>query len=300
MEFNLVDLRILVRSNDPWRLSSLLPSLGGDFAAACRRVACKRNGSACCNCPTIAECSWYQVFAQELSVDPVALKRHQKPPLPFAFSFHAPESAENIAGMIEIRLVIIGRAIHHLDMILSGFSELLSNNSCQIKSKIEQVLCRDYQGALLPLSTDIHSNQNNSLVVLSVTDLLSGFPDNPFSVTIKLLSSLKMLKSGKQLKYFDFSQFSRSLMRRVSSLAYYYADFEFSCDYIELARHSSDFVCVEDCFLLDDNSKGGGVVGQGCFHGDFTGYMPFILLGTFLNVGKNAAYGMGCYALDLV
>lgn len=299
VEFNLIDLKILVSTDDPRRINSLVLSMGRDFATACRRVTCDHTGIFCRNCPMVAECSWYQVFAQELSADPVALKRHQKPPLPFAFSFRAPESAEYVDGMVESRLVVIGRAIHHLEMILFGFSEFLSNNSCQFKGKIEQILCRDYQGTLLPLNTDIQISQNNSLVVLSVSDLLAGFPDTPSSVTFKLLSPLKILKNGKQLKYFDFSQFARSLMRRVSSLAYYYADFEFSSDYLELALHSADFVCVEDCFLLDVNTKGGGVIGQGCFRGDFTGYMPFILLGTFLNVGKSATYGMGCYVIDL-
>ena len=299
MEFNLIDLEIIVSTDDPRRLYDLWPSVGKDFAAACRQVSCSRPGLSCRNCPSVAECSWNQVFAQELSVDPAALKRHQKPPLPFAFSFSVPESVENTEGVIASRLVVVGRAIQHLRMLLDGLSKLLADKSCQGNDTILQILCRDYQGALLPLNTGIRTNQNSCLVVLSVADLLGGVTENPSSITLKMLSPLKILQNGRQLNHFDFSQFARSLMRRVSSMAYYYADYEFICDFETLAMHTSDIVSIEKCFLKDVNAKGGGIIGQGSFSGDFSGLMPFLVLGTFLNAGKGAAYGMGSYALNL-
>lgn len=252
----------------------------------------------CKNCFPRENCAWHQVFAQELSADPVSLKRHQKPPLPFVFSFHTPELPDKRATTTENRLVVIGRAINHLSMLLDGFSGLLSNNPCRIKGEIQQISSRDYQGAFIPLGNNEPTKQFDNLVVLSAASLLDLFAVNISCITLRLLSPLKILKDGKQLNGFEFDQFARSLMRRVSSLAHYYADFEFTCDFKALSEHSSDIICMKDDFTRDTNKKGMGITGQGIFCGDFGELMPFLILGSYFHVGKGAAYGMGCYTIN--
>ena len=37
----------------------------------------------------------------------------------------------------------------------------------------------------------------------------------------------------------------------------------------------------------------GGLVGSVTYAGDWVGFLPFVALGAFLHVGKNATFGLG-------
>ena len=50
-----------------------------------RQACCRSLGTQCSVCKEQAACPYREVFAQELSTDPDIVRRHQKPPLPFAF-----------------------------------------------------------------------------------------------------------------------------------------------------------------------------------------------------------------------
>jgi hypothetical protein len=82
-------------------------------------------------------------------------------------------------------------------------------------------------------------------------------------------------------------------------LAYYYGDLEFSCDYKELSRQADAVTCTDAHFVLaaDRNRKRAGLLGYGRFQGDFTGLLPFLVVGLYVHAGKGSAFGMGAYEL---
>jgi hypothetical protein len=108
-----------------------------------------------------------------------------------------------------------------------------------------------------------------------------------------------LFDDGHLLHNFDFSRFAKSLLRRVSSLAYYYGRYEFSCDYKELSRQADAVICAENHFILatDRNRRMSGLVGDGSFRGDFSGLLPFLTAGLYVHTGKGSSFGMGGYEL---
>jgi hypothetical protein len=299
LEFNLVNLKIIVRTANPARLSRLLAESGTDFTNECKSIACNRHAANCKHCPERGGCAWYSVFSQALAVDPVALKRHQKPPLPFVFSFPLSADATDAPGILECRLVVIGQAIPHLEMLMEGFSKLLESDDCDVPADIISFGSLDYQGAMQILGNESGITRPEGLVVLSAEGLLESRPWEYACLAIRLLSPLRLLEDGRPLTRFDFSRFACSVMRRVSSLAYYYGESEFDCDFKELSCQADAVNCTEDnfCHATCGNRKMSGITGFGSFKGDFSGLMPFLVLGTYVHVGKGAAYGMGCYEL---
>ncbi|GCF85834.1 hypothetical protein GSbR_24340 [Geobacter sp. SVR] len=238
------------------------------------------------------------VFGQELAPDPDALKRHQKPPLPFAFSF--PVSGGQ-AGTIECRLVVAGSAIACLDMLLEGFSSLLSGDEEQRRCQILSIESCDYQGTRLQLGHGSRLSRPENLVVLSSVGILESRAWNLEWQEIRLLTPLKLLSEGRQLTHFSFALFARSLLRRISSLAYYYGGCQADCDFRDLSRQADAIALCEDHFVTACLPGGGrrlsGIAGHGCFSGDFSGLLPFLALGTYLNAGKTAAFGLGNFTL---
>ncbi len=301
MEFNLVNLKITVRTANPILLSLRLVGQGSEFADSCKRVACRRPQMPCGRCPDQAGCAWYAVFGQGLATDPAAIKRYQKPPLPFVFSFPLPGADGNPSENMDCGLVVVGGAISCLEMLLEGFAQFLKGIPGSEPNEIIRVAALDYQGESRTLGSNARISRPENLAVLSAAGIVESCPWECSQLVVRLLSPLKLVVDGRSCTRFDFSRFARSLMRRISSLAYYYADCELVSDFRDLSCQAESVVCVDDGFYygtpVGTGKKLAGVMGSGCFRGDFSGLMPFLVLGTHLHVGKGASYGMGCYSI---
>ena len=299
MDFNLVNLVVTVQTANSAILLKWLHNIGCELSAICKSGVCRWPARVCEICSSRESCSWYLVFGQRLTVDPFALKRHQKPPLPFVFSFPAPDDLCKNTDLVECGLVLIGRAIPHLEMLLEGFTELLADDTCPTPAEVVLVASRDYQRNLQTVGAGSSITQPDELAVLSTEGLLQIYPWECIDLGIRLLSPLRLLEGGHPLSRFDFSCFARSVMRRVSSLAYYYGGCEIDSDFKFLSIQTGKVACVEDHFFHETcmSRKRTGMTGYGNFHGDFIGLMPFLVLGMYLHVGKGAAFGMGRYEL---
>jgi hypothetical protein len=295
MDFNLIDLVITVRTDDVFQLSLALPLLGNTFAAACRKTACLHPDKSCDSCSRQKECTWNLVFGQHLTSDPSALKRFQKPSLPFMFTFPCRGELSDNATEIVCSLVVVGQAIQCLDMLLDGFSEILSTFGAEVFS----VGTRDYQGTVNLLEEGYSANCTENLVVLSSNELFENCIWTDTDLHIRLLTPLRLFEEGHLLRTFDFNRFAMTLLRRVSSLAYYYGAHEFASDYKELAQQAAAIICTDDHFTFAAGSdrRMSGITGSGAFHGDFRGLLPFLSAGIYVHVGKGSAFGMGAYEL---
>ena len=299
MEFNLVQLAITVRTANVQLLRRHLQMLSGSFADICRDLVCNRPAGVCDSCSRQDSCPWFQVFGQKLTSDPAELKRHQKPSLPFVFSFpQMPDTVHNTE--VQCGLLVVGPAITHVGMLLAGFDGFLTRDPCPGPAEVTFVGSLDYQGTVQPLGDGNGIRYHQNMVVLSAVDLLEAHACGGGSLHIRLISPLRLFDNGRLLDRFDFSRFARSVMRRVTSLAYYYGGYEFTCDYKSLSDQADAVVCTEGHFsiLSGAGQKKSGFTGQGRFHGDFCGLMPFLVLGSYVHAGKGASYGMGRYELS--
>ena len=306
MGFNLVNLAITLRTDDASRLSCRLPLMGKEYAAACRSLSCHMLEPACETCPMQETCGWYLVFGQKLTSDPAALKRHQKPPLPFVFSFPMLEVFSEDQKVIVCSLVVIGHAIPFIEMLLNGFAELLSGGLYQVPAEIIQIACRDYQDTVQCTSVDTECIRSGNLVpenlvIVSTEGLLESRIWSSTELHIRLMSPLRLFEDSRPVVQFEFGRIARSVMRRVSSLAFYYGESEFDCDFKELSRQVDDVICTEDHFFYTNvkNKKMTGIAGYGSFIGDFSRIVPFLVIGSYVHTGKGSSFGMGAYEVIL-
>ena len=303
MGLNFVNLSITVRSNDVTQLRYCLPLLSKEYAAACRSLSCRWPERACETCSQRETCCWHLVFAQKLTSDSAALKRHQKPALPFIFSFSLLDTFSDNQKDMVCGLVVIGQALPHLEMLLNGFAELLLSVCAPVSAEIVQVASRDFQGCLLKADGDtgcVPAGKRipENLVIISSDVLVESQGWIGSEMQLRLLSPLRLIEDGHLLTSFEFSRFMRSAMRRVSSLVFYYGENEeFDCDFKELSRLADDVICIENRFTYTNvtNNKRAGLIGDGCFRGDFRRLAPFLIIGSYLHTGKGSSFGMGAY-----
>ena len=260
-----------------------------EFEAAFRRaLSCRR--LACDGCRSGENCPYPATFGQEIARDPEAVKRHQKPPLPFIFEFPLLPLPPNRGGTFELALNLIGSAVQHVSSYLAAVEFL-------IEAK---------QGELLGIEaespgggrTEVVSAACPALPILSPLDPTMAGPLSTETVVLCFVTPLKLVHEGRLLKSFTFSHLARSLMRRISSLAYHYEGAEPPLDYRWLSLCSESIETVDsNCRFVSWGGRPAGLVGTIRFGGDLEPFHLLLQSGLATHLGKGASFGFGAYRI---
>lgn len=304
MDFSFVHLRFTIHTRDVPRLVSYLHRSGPDFARVFRRLVCNGKAPECPNSRDCADCSYHALFGQQLGADPSAVRCHQKPPLPFIFSFPTPGTATKRSDSFTCTLVLVGKALNHTTVFMDALRSLLADG-CQAghcsEATISMVESLDFHGNPATIAAGGAAPDTGNMVTLDAQGVIDSCCRPTDAVGITFITPLKLAKNGKIMCSFDAGQFIRSLMRRISALAYYYCGFEMRDNFREYAHAANRIELLEDNFFYADAGRRSlalsGVAGDGVLSGDLNDLMPFLILGEYLHLGKGASYGMGQYRL---
>lgn len=247
------------------------------------------NGGPSCPCRTL--------FDQNLTSDPSALRRYQKPPLPFAFRIPILPEKSVQGTLVELSLVIAGEAMNHLDLFFKAVKRLIGSSERMGPWRAVSVEAASDDGSRILIPLDGAGREFANLPILSFDDFFSRSCGPCACVTIDFQTPLRLLHKGVPLREISFSAVAGALFRRISSVAYYYGGEELSHDFKWLAERSREVDCSRSG-LKWINRGGGlqGIEGAITFSGELTEFIPFLELGSRLNIGKGAAYGMGSYS----
>ncbi|MBI1920378.1 MAG: CRISPR system precrRNA processing endoribonuclease RAMP protein Cas6 [Geobacter sp.] len=290
MDLNLTRLRFTVRQEvDPPGPYALF-SVRNEFATHYQRTVCVADGL-CHSCLDRENCPYPANFAQDLAVDPYALKRHQKPSLPFVFDLPLLPPAAKKGETFEIFLNLFGTAInhvsHYVEAVRRMFSEPVSRDA--LRGTIVGVESIDWRGNAQPLSLD---DPASAMVIFAAEDVTFSFalPDR-----LILQTPLQLIRDGKVSRTLDPAHFLMSIVRRVSSMVYYYGGYEMEVDYPLLAQASSEAGMADAAIGWEEwgGGKCAGLVGEATLTGVAEDFRPFLALGGLMHLGKGAAYGMG-------
>jgi len=288
-----VRLRLESGITDPYAFFSLKSF----FRDAFRRTVC-RSGGWCDGCTFRADCPHQSVFAQDLTADPAALKRHQKPPLPFVFQIPVVTTPSKEGQVAELGLVVVGTAMRHVREFCLSLLRLFRDDGWNrfAKASVAQIESEGCSGSRNPLMSDGELSPAG-FATISAEDLSALNTLPPDHITLRVITPLRLLTEGHPVTEFSFSPFVRSLLRRISSLAYYYCGSVLDLDYKRLARLADSIVVKDNYFSWTEWGKGRltGLTGSGTAEGELADFHLLLLLGEYLNCGKDATFGMGRY-----
>lgn len=301
-------LRMTMRLNRDLADRYFLFRVRHDFQSAFRQITgCMSD--ACDRCVSREECPYRLIFAQELSADPAAVKRHQKPPLPFAFSFPVFPSPPNAGHDFVIRLSLAGTATRFVGEFVEAVKFLFATQPERYGSlmSLERVDSLGYHDEPTLLWSKGGGVEALDAVTLLETDGLRDTRLMGYSGEMKLQleTPLKLMHGGRAMREFKFTQFMRTLIRRISSLAAYYSDDDLSMDFRWLSSLSESVVVSYNSARWVEWGRGegdgklAGLTGDVKLKGIPDEFIPFLLLGEFLNLGKGAAFGLGRFSLSV-
>lgn len=249
----------------------------------------------------IDDCPYEQTFSQSLSSDPAALKRYQKPSLPFVFDVPVLPPAPHRGKTVELGLTIAGSAINYVNEYIAAMGVMLHGPGLldRVSASIFKVESAGYNGARSLITGAGGGVENGNVLTLSVQGLQGAMVLPSDTVTLTIMTPMRIMGEGKLLREFSFSPFVRALFRRLSSLVYYYGGEEDGADYKWLAGQSLGIETVAADFRWAEwGSKWSGVIGTGTFSGDLSDYHLFLLAGEYLHLGKGASFGLGRFFVD--
>lgn len=298
MELDFVRIECEIVADIPVQLTSALYDSLRSFQAQFRAACCPTLQQSCASC--CVECPYTTVFAQQLSPDPEIVRLHQKPSLPFSLYI---KDILNNASSITVGIVIIGSAINYADIFYSALSRMAEACVCSILPSSKYLLhfySLDYQDVRHEIS-DINV-LTDSVILLSGQYVLRNTVHSD-RVKLSLKAPLRLLSNGSIAHRFDFALFFRSQLRRCSSLCAYYGSGELELDFIFLSRAAQNVAVLEDEIHYTQQTwprrpSWAGLSGIAECTGLVEPMYSLLLLGSYFNAGKGAAFGSGYYHIE--
>ncbi len=307
MSLTISKLAVDIIAEDPITMPAYKGStLRGAIGNSLKNMVCIRRDRECGACLIKNKCSYTFLFETSVFMDQKALPAGV--PQPFVLEPPLEEKTVYEPGeLISFTLMLIGEAIDYLPYFLATFDRMSQRGLGRGKGKFTFYEVRDgYSGTVI-------YNQENGIVNPNISrksiieDFAAGQTAGMHYCKIQFRTPLRLKNNGQLSDRVDFEILMRAILRRISSLSYYFADETLLLNQQELLIKAKSIGTVNQNLRWLDwerysnrqqtRMKLGGIVGQIEFEGDLDPFWPFLLTGQEIHVGKNTTFGLGKYEI---
>jgi len=310
--------RLTARVQQPLPLPDYAGSLlRGQFGAALRHVACMTRQPTCPGCPLIPTCPYTRIFeAPPPPKGSHALQDFNQIPNPYIIEPPTPGARVVNAGeRFDFHIVLIGHAIDQLALIVYALQRALAHGLTRqrVPADLLQVDWVDPFGQAHPIW---HIDQPTLLA--HPAQLEPGAVNTSATVqklqkiTLHIQTPLRLQSQGKPLGVGQLTPRAlvSAVTRRAALLMEFHAGQSGWGEAAQRIAHlSQSLTDSQDLHWFDwtryssrqqQEMTLGGVLGNWTLHGaadTLAEIAPWLWLGQWLHVGKNASMGMGGYTL---
>lgn len=310
--------RFTARMRVPLELPHYAGSLlRGQFGAALRHITCMTRQENCKGCPLQITCPYSRIF--EAPAPPKgshALQNFSDIPNPYIMEPPPPSARALQAGEdFVFHMVLIGHAREQLALVIFALQRALDRGLTRehADSDLQQVDYVDATGKAQTIWT--HANpclQEHQNTIELIADYASNIRARG-ELCLKIQTPLRLQNQGRPLGVAELTPrvLLSNLVRRTALLMEFHSDQK---EWRESAKHIVQLSqTLHDTRPLrwydwtryssrqQQTMKLGGVLGNWILHGDentLSQIYPWLWLGQWLHIGKNATMGMGGYTLS--
>ncbi|NPA15692.1 MAG: CRISPR system precrRNA processing endoribonuclease RAMP protein Cas6 [Deferribacteres bacterium] len=295
-----VSVRAVFKVAEPQALPvKLFSTFRGAFGRALRNISCIARGfKSCLECPLNQKCAYGYLFETPKPQDAEILRKYPIVPHPFIFRVPYPYQREE---KLEVRLTLVGDAAEyfpHVVLALTGVGKM-GLGPGRVSLSLEGIEDEETGEPLV----EQEKIKKPSLISYKK-------PQVERDITLKFLSptSLKFSRRLIRPQELEFHMLIRNLIRRISILSYFHAKKPLDIDFKGLiARAESVQVVEKDLRMVRFRRTSArnrsryalsGFVGSASFSGDLEDFLPFLVMGTYVGVGKNTSFGFGSFEIE--
>lgn len=293
--------------------------LRGQFGAALRRLSCMTRQPTCSGCPLQATCPYTRIFEapaplqhalQRFNAIPNAYVVEPPAPLPRTTQL-SPERWLQPGQELVFHMVLVGQALEQLPLVIVAWQRALAQGLTSSRSRLqlEQVQWQDAAGQLHPVwSADTAEIQPHA-AHLSIPAL----PAATHSLQLHIHTPLRLQRQGQALSPQNLTPRTliSAIARRTALMLEFHADqHHWGCqvptstsaaEQLRDQRQLQWFHWTRYSSRQQREMALGGVIGTWHLSGppDVLSHLwPWLWLGQWLHVGKNASFGLGGYRLS--
>lgn len=279
-------------------------ALRGAFGHALKKTVCVTRQSDCATCALYRACTYPAIFEPPA---PAAHSVQKFSNIPAPHIVEPPSWGDKhyAAGdPFSFHCVVIGRALTHLPLIVHAWQRALAGGVGPGDGRAH--VARIHH-CLPELDRCVYRIEDGELLAHDAT--LPDAPPVPASVQLHFSTQLRLQYQGTPLRVETITaqRLLVGVVKRAALLSEFHVGKPLALDFALLANAARQMQDTRTLRWRDwtrrssrqqQEMKLGGVIGSWQLHGDLAPFWPYLHLGQWLHVGKNASFGLGQYTLQ--
>jgi CRISPR-associated endoribonuclease Cas6 len=277
----------------------------GGLGYSLKRVVCIHKKQSCDGCMLRKQCVYGYIFDTIQPENSEILKNRYEIPRPFIIeTIYEEKTHYNPEEEISFNLILVGKAIELLPYFIISFDDLgkVGLGINKGKFSIEKI---ESEGQV------IYDPESQSLIgsprIIQISDLVSSVNINTHQIDINILTPIRIKYQGRLIDNPEFHILIRNILRRAFCLSYFHCGGSMDPDTVDMS--SAEEVTIEHnnsrwydwqrySTRQDTDMKLGGIIGEVTYTGELEQFIPLLLLGEYIHVGKNTSFGLGKYIIS--
>ncbi|MEW6275518.1 MAG: CRISPR system precrRNA processing endoribonuclease RAMP protein Cas6 [Bacillota bacterium] len=314
-EFSCAQYRIVLAAGEQ---GLLLPpykgsTLRGSFARVFQRLVCARRGESCRECLLKENCPYHLVFETSPPPETKALSKYTSIPRPFILEPPLEQKTDYASGeTLACKLTLVGKTRNLLPYFIVTVEELgrLGMGKGRRPFSVQEIAALGPAGERRTIYRGTEKVVHAEELVIRGQDIWNLPAARPAKneITLEFLTPTRLTFQGGLAARPDFHILIRNLLRRISSLCYFYHGYEWKEDFAGIIRRAEEVKLNENrtrwldwerySSRQDTKMKMGGLVGKASYKGPLADFWPLLKLGELVHVGKGAVFGLGKYVVQ--
>ena len=285
-------------------------TLRGGFGHAFRKLVCTMGSTDCRDCALNRVCPYSYIFETAPPEDATQLRGYSAVPRPFVIDPLETHGSYRPGKSLEFLLTLMGCAIDYLPYFLVSFRELgnMGIGRGRGRFQLTQVVAEsgaDKGESVYSWETEIVTNLDNAVSYQDIHQEITNWPADKLKV--RFLTPARITYEGQLTDELPFHVLVQRLMGRISALSYFHCSESLQMDFKDFIAAAAQVETVESDLhwhdwtrysqRQDSKMKLGGLLGSIAYTGELEPFLPFIALGQYVHVGKNATFGLGKYSV---
>lgn len=229
-----------------------------------------------------------------------------EPPLDEKTQFHRND-------LLSFRLILVGKAQQYFPYLVYSIIKMAPHGLGAERARFELVKVRGLKPGIRKRPLLLFKEEENQLrpanTEITHADMKKRLADFAQSntITLRFLTPLRLRSERRLASDLDFLLLVKNLVRRLVSIQHFHCggppDVPVNGLFDEARRVSVKQATLSwrdwQRFSSRQQQKMtlGGLIGEITFAGDFSAFLPLLLWGELLHVGRATAFGLGRYAL---
>jgi hypothetical protein len=288
----------------------------GGFGSTFRRIVCHANCREPERCDLRSVCPYTAVFQPFVPEGSEKISRNRDIPRPFVIKPPLDTKETYLPGeQLSFDLVLVGKIKDYLPYFIVTFKELSQAGLGRGRAPVELAGVDHVgsDGAEVP----VYAKESNlvrppasaiSWANLCAAHSANNGASNVTRITLRFLTPTMLKADGVHARRPAFGPIAKRLRDRINALSYFYCGRGLDIDFKAFGEQAEGIKMVTDSTRWVESSRYSrrrevthdlsGFVGEVSFEGKLDTFLPYLKLGEYLHVGKNAVFGNGWYRIE--